>query len=1141
MDPELPAPTSSHFPFILDHHTQRHQERGEYHSHEARDREWTAAQRTVKDYERGFLREAWQRRWEPCGPARYNREVSTKRNDSSYRELEAWAARYCHSLPRRRRLEAELRGASQGLQESSRAAERDGRTGSDPRAAALQQLRQSANIGESGVWDSGGRMQTPTYYQLQAASPDTSRTLDIKEKTGTQRRMFSQPPGYTAPPPYNSPHKCTPSANHCDTGWEQQGKRQTYWPQAPLRKDASEGLQYKSKEEKEDFTKSDQGKICAELGGIKHRRQGTEAIQATTMQHEDTLSLRQTQTVKAFQNTNKQTSSKIIEGRKFRLNKKTGGMTVFCLVSRIAGVTETPSLPLRIQQTNTEELSRDSNDNQTNLADEVDFNVSQKSNTDVTNIRQSETQAHAEREMLKDNLSKTEETGNVSPEGKNLTDASSTIGTESKQPVSVKYPLWREPAFTSRPEAGASSTSCLKVQGEDGRSDGPLSQEQCGPKVPEARTPDMKKNQDSEGSKGLWVIDTSCVVVKMELIPSPKKEHVHYVANQAETESTNPVTTTNKATDPHSDPAEQRASSQGDISSLCMSTASGSETWEERAQRILGIPLYDCISEQQSGEQPDEEAEPVTTEEEEPQAGQTEDAVCLNSEEAEDQPCRMSEENDTDFQLETDLSKWEEPKMTEGDRLESSGKPEGDQHFSPPEDLCDSSGLTHSTLTVLSDLSDSNDDDSELAALVEAETPTFPHTRLDLASPLPRGSTESSPSPDHSPSLRPPLHLINESLEATPTITPSKNEEEPLQLVEIEFNSSLQEKDLAEQTSEQPGYERPEDPACAEESNTAAEQQSQELEPKHTMEETCEISNENTQSHMSEEETTVFLEMKPEQDDRTESRSDRENEEEQDESCVKERHDTEAQTGAADANMTEPSGLDCDVLSPSELPPAEPVSLNPDPTVPQSLPAPDLDQINKLPSSFLPDSPSNLPFSFTPSQQDDESVFLDSPQYPTTLWDAVNRIRKHTAPDSENEEEEVSDLWDPESLGEGPGCSDEVEESRKMGFIVAEQQEASSEGSVEDVDMGQIQQHECHEEPGGHTEEDTLSCSSHSSGDTVIVAEEDKVQGTTLDAGAEGTRNKQLHAAEGTTRCCEDETVDEEDEEEQLYGRDTNV
>ncbi|XP_044033957.1 A-kinase anchor protein 12 isoform X2 [Siniperca chuatsi] len=757
-DQELTAPTSSHFPFILDRHTQQHQDL-EYQPHEARDREWTAAQRAAREYERGFLREAWQRRWEPCSPVRYNREVSTKRSDSSYRELEAWAARYSHSLPRRRRIEAELRGASQGLLESSRAPERDSRSGTDPRVAALQQVLQSANIRESGLWDRGGRQQTPTYYPSQTHATDTSHMLDMKEKTSYQRRMFSQPPGYIAPPPYNSPHKSSPVLHHRDS-WEQEGKRQTYWSQPTLRKqDVSVDLQDHRKGQKQDFTKPDGNqKTFPELEELKQQRQETDALQAssptsiqkTNIQHEGMLSLQQPKVLQAVQNKtiHEEPSSKVIEGRKFRLNKKTGGMTIFCLVSRIAGTTETPSLPLctlqrNIQNTELGRVSeglRDSSDiNKTHkLADEVDFRAStltEQSNTsDARNLKakQKETPTCVESEMLEDNLSNKPETDAVSPEKANTNDKNSTFGLLSVQPVSVKYPLWREPSFTSRAESESSST-CLKANSEEGESDVLHSQEDSAKMYPidvEVRRLDIKKDTESEDSKGLLVIDTTCVVVKMELIQSPKKEHVHYFGStphtehspldiqstispecvQSNSQQNRDVTTDQNAekkplhinerpeTELDSDLMEKKASrGESEISFPCMSSSSISEreTLEERAERILGISLHDCITEQQPEEDAmslldscvkDQEVEPSlikdkdiddaveqipndTKQEEQSQNqledGQTEDAMCLQ--ENDDAKDLVVNEGGQDFAgPEEELSN-----MSEGNNIDS--------------------------------------------------------------------------------------------------------------------------------------------------------------------------------------------------------------------------------------------------------------------------------------------------------------------------------------------------------------------------------------------------------------------------------------------------------------------------------------
>lgn len=766
-DQDLAAPASSHFPFILDRHPPQQQDLGEYQLHEARDREWTAAQRAARDYERGFLREGWQKRWEPCSPVRYTRDVSAKRSDNSYRELEAWAARYSHSLPRRRRIEAELRGASQGLSEGSRAPERDSRSGTDPRLAALQQVIQSANR-ESGLWERASRQQTPNYYQSQTHATDTSHMMDVKERSGYQRRMFSQPPGYIAPPPYSSPHKSSPVLHHTDSSWEQEGKRQSYWSQPTLRKqdisiDHRKGVN-------EDFTKPDLTPYTfPELEGPKIQRQVTDTLQASSaissqkplVQCEGLLSLHEPQVLPAVQNKHiEEPASKVIEGRKFRLNKKTGGMTIFCLVSRIADPTETPSLPLSTLQTNIQntelgvedrELTDNGDTNQTHkLADEVDFRASTiPEQLKTPNLRgpeagETETPTCVEREMLKEDQSERAET-DVSPDTQETSDSEAALGRQvapSVPPVSVKYPLWREPSFTSRAE-NETSSPCLEATSEEQES-AALSNQDSGeedqPLDREVKSLDAEKDTESEDNKDLLVIDTTCVVVKMELIPSPKKEHVHYVDSPTHTEhspldiqsSVPPECVQSSGEMENDGVAVQKAETdlteipeseldseliekqapevESEISFPCLSSplVSGRETLEERAERILGIPLHDsttemppdevisapdsCVEDQDTETSPDKErtvddeaqdAAEDTTEEE---VGQTEAAKCLQTNDAEVKEVNedgedlagnlealstISEEHDHDAQLTTDTEVSLKSKIIEDPLLNS--------------------------------------------------------------------------------------------------------------------------------------------------------------------------------------------------------------------------------------------------------------------------------------------------------------------------------------------------------------------------------------------------------------------------------------------------------------------------------------
>lgn len=145
------------------------------------------------------------------------------------------------------------------------------------------------------------------------------------------------------------------------------------------------------------------------------------------------------------------------------------------------------------------------------------------------------------------------------------------------------------------------------------------------------------------------------------------------------------------------------------------------------------------------------------------------------------------------------------------------------------------------------------------------------------------------------------------------------------------------------------------------------------------------------------------------------------------------------------------------------------------------------------------------------------SLLKEDPQYPKSLWDAVNRIRKHTAPDSENEEEEVSELWDPESVGEDVACPGltlgmHFEKRNKDG-----QEKGSREGGLDSAESGDIQQFPYDAELLEHAAEDTLSCSSassHGSEDTVIIADEEVEDMSSNTGTAIKTMNEEEEAKE---------------------------
>lgn len=618
MEQEPVGLSSLHFPFILDRHPQHHQDVGAYQPLGARDREWT--QRASREYERGFPREGWPRRWETCNPARYGREVSTKRNDSSYRELEAWAARYSHSLQRRRRIEAELRGASQGPAESSRAPERDIRGGT----TMLQQVI------HPGLCDRAGRQQA---HPLQAALADAGHPP--REKTCYQRTAFSQPPGYIAPPPYDTPQKSSSVSQQGDPSWEQESKKQTYWSH-PILKKQDIAVDHR-KRKTEGFTKPDANQHSLRS---QYSKPEADSLQGSStgyvprphVQFEGMLPLQQSPILPMFENKSEDPSSKIIEGRKFKLNKKAGGVTIFCLVSRIADTTEVPASPVCAPQTNLKNreggeapgLSESDISPPQKLADEVDsYRVPTvpESRSEPSNTGDGNAQMEAA------TCSRTEKPETDAQEER-AKDADSTAGMHSGKSASVRYPLWREPSFPVRSEHGSFPTG-VKAKSGEGES-GVLCNKDVSAEIQcEVRTEDVEG--EAEGAEGLLSADATCVVVKMEQITSPKKEHVHYFNAAAHLEHSEDIqsalsqervqsnsqpnqggntgqntklelllNTEKPKIEPDSDILAKVEPEQRTISGPCMSSSvCDRETLAVRAERILGIPLDESVAEQQ--------------------------------------------------------------------------------------------------------------------------------------------------------------------------------------------------------------------------------------------------------------------------------------------------------------------------------------------------------------------------------------------------------------------------------------------------------------------------------------------------------------------------------------------------------------
>ncbi|KAM4741663.1 uncharacterized protein FYW61_003048 [Anableps anableps] len=1199
-EPELAGCSSPNFPFSLHRHDQRHQDLGEYRSHNPRDREWPS-HGPVRDNDRGFLRDAWPKRWDQSHPSRYNRDVSAKRNDSSYRELEAWAARYSHSLPRRRRLEAELREAIQGTSESSRVPERE-KLVTNP-GVQQQHCQLNRNSRAPGLWDK--------------TEPRAVDTNHMKGNTEYQSRVLGKPPGYIGPPPYNRPHKNSPVMHHCNFGWQLVGKKQADWSQPTLRKqDVPVDLQNMRKVEK------DISKGCPELEELKSSKQQRDAIQGpstTDAQKPEVMLAQETQAVQKS-NMEKEEICKVIEGRKFRLKKKTGGMTIFCLVSRIASPSETTSLPVctsqtSIQSTETRVLSKDRQDSHevNKLSDDVDFRAhTLKEQSDK------KTPQCKEMVMLKDDL----------PNNSVFPEKSERSAPQSVEPVLTKYPLWREPSSSTKPETESFNTNCLK---ETKRS---ILNQAEGEDVSSHSTDIEKKKLDIaeniEDMRGLLVIDTSCVVVKVEMIPSPQKEHVHYLGSTANDESRTSesssqvyqdvtIDQSNEALQRYEDSAadfdptllkkQEHRESDISLSGVQSPSLSERETLKERAKRILGIPLHD--DEQQTDEEPlidlckedqNEEAEPPHSEQTLEDTEDHVEVLLVNKDDirkqlaSEDgkyvtefqQPAtNMTEDNNTESQLQTDNNSTQ-TELKKDNRSEfTCGESENEEHLV---DLSNTSSLSPN----LSDLSMQEGLDSELDAQ-SADVDLTPHPDASPPPVMPPPLILESPdSPlsctlneEHLPSP-PPLEVIFQAADGEHSAKPKDDEGEILQTAESGVNNESLVTEIKEVLPHQHNeYHQCDNAPCVAEKQQTDEDNSSRAETKNenlsisahqlrcaqTEGVTCAKEEQYPQvSNGSLSDPTVQTGEENEENARTSETEDYhflpKYELEKDVSCKKERDvtlepcqnnpDLNAspleQTRSNERDEFTQTQLNTDILQTSESqgpdyasssscevlnkllisdfssPPQEPDRdcaplletqstgslLNVDITA-----APDI--VENTSSPFYLDSceESSQLTTFLSQEEDISPKFSLSSaqkrgsQHPKSLLDVVNRIRKHTAPDSESEEEEVREQWD-------PSCPDMVADTKSEENFTDELQVVLKDST----ETGQVDQ-----DDKDDTEEDTLSCSSHVSEDAVIVGGEE-----TRLSGEVDKEKEESDVAEGELRCSseeKDETQSEESKEEE--------
>lgn len=1059
-----------------------------------------------------------------------------------------------------------------------------------------------------------------------------------------------------------------------DTSWEQEGKKQSYWSH-PIQKDQDMALDHRTRKT-ERFTNPDVNQLtfCPQYSRPQtHSLQEDSAgyVQRRHVQFEGMMSLQQAPVLHKVRNKAEEPSSKIIEGRKFKLNKKAGGVTIFCLVSRIADSAEIPSSPVCGLQTTLGDMPGDEatglSESETiqaqKLADEVDYRVptfleeSEPSNTDIN--KQEEPAS----------LAKT-----VNPdtdvEAEVAKDADCPAGTQSSESgkyTSVKYPLWREPSFPVGSEHASSST-CLKERSEEDGSKVMGSKDIPAEVHPQAEVRTEDVEEECKGAKGSLSANTTCVVVKMEQIPSPKKEHVHYfdTAPQPEpalsqecfqpdrggrteqnAELDLPLDGEKLDVDPDSDTLDKVEPAKRTISDPCASSSvPDRETLAQRAQRILGIPLNESVTEQQP-----------------------EDTVSLKNEsftaEVNDSEASVEEENSQN-QLEFDQTKFL-PENVEAQNLtdikggpDSSETPIGasDEDDDPKNEAGSDENANEQSENESTPL-----EDNASPPHVSPSTDSWPSPSPDSQGPV-VPPPPVSPSSNPAPILEHPESKCNDPIAAPANVSSAQSplqqsaslhSQDPQRAATDELKNQTQPVisvlDLGEdgktpqQTNEEICEEFEEAPVDEPE-ELVFQQQDEISEPAEVngVRETILEDEQQTEegevlvgAGVEETESSAEVTQNLSQDEESVCTAEGPRTEEHLSIDTKEEHAEqiqpldESEKDIIHAVSLQPAGLCIDDMEPlkevvsglleetispenkyqpiqgQEIPILQPCDtedasilkeITEEPSEvatgdPASLPEQDMGSKNTsealtdtekqqeldpsnspsdvvmLPHPELPapshgsdkivapsvttDPSSDAAYAVTietdicpssssdllpvtptcllpsPLQEGNESVpsvlaLSQEPQYPKSLWDAVNRIRKHTAPDSENEEDEVSEMWDPENAGEDSGGLHGAQNT------MAEMREVPADQSVE---AKQAQQ-----DPGD-VDEAQLSCStrSHSSRETVTDKEVDN--GDT--SSKTGTGLWTLEDGELETEVGEQSGIAEDREEDQDHQWARNV
>ncbi|XP_016335619.1 uncharacterized protein LOC107684009 isoform X2 [Sinocyclocheilus anshuiensis] len=565
---------------------------------------------------------AQHRGWENTWPINY-REIRENFGTNSHNEMQAYADCYHHTLSKKPpRFEVGEWRSSRCASDTEKVlgygqwtVSPDTTEQFQPTALMSQKKDKTKLIGEHR-WK---------------RSPWNSRNTESVFPVGS----FRQPPSYMAPPAYSSPKngdkiaaipKVTAEASV--EAFKEQTFESRKVPFTNLTEThcdpSSNNGHYLQKNNQKQITESYRsvitgGQHC--LGAVN----ASTVIQYTTINTKPPSTQAQLQ----YRESPHMTHPDITRTKQTKLTRRKGGETVFCLVSRmgeVSGLSSSPEEPLKshvlplltdckpdykaitTEQTNSPQHNDGSRQNQ-DACLKKDKAVGQ-----LDGSLMFEEYGHT---PLDQRSSSIQDLGNATEPDENKEELQCYVqGNDSesnclaqKSPMQTeghekpcreiieKFPLWKEPKYQHH-------STGMTEQRSQGIND----------------EPEVSNNSTNDQQQSLVIIDATCVVVKVELVLLPEKEHVQYVCLTEESPS--PST-------------REETEVQKQHSSVVSSQETPeNNTLDERVERILGIPhehprtsiqTHESISEEHDSSCESHIVDPVKEFEESPSAAATVD------------------------------------------------------------------------------------------------------------------------------------------------------------------------------------------------------------------------------------------------------------------------------------------------------------------------------------------------------------------------------------------------------------------------------------------------------------------------------------------------------------------------------------